>query len=175
MIQIISMIVLIVVSLIILTTRYETNSLIIQTELDRCKMMFLKIDGSVDSYLDSGENLANINFQVLNTGHYLLSNSIISGSAFGSTMKFNQNQIVWHLIPNMGDITSYKLMIDFSSNGTLMEKVTFSEMFIGTHLCEKLLFGDFYPTINSYDELNVNFIDLGGSNTDGIIECTIYK
>ncbi len=175
MVQIISMIVFIVASILILTTRYETNSVAIETELDRCKMMLFRIDSAVDSYLDTGGNLANINFQVLNTGHYLLSNSIISGSSFASTMRFSQDQIVWHLIPNSVDATSYKLMVDFSLNRTLMEKVVFSEMYIGTHLCEKLLFGDSYSTINSYDGGSINFVDLGGSKTDGIVECTIYK
>lgn len=175
MAYIISMIVVIIASLFILISRYEVNTTGIQNELTQLKTMVSKIDSSVDNYLSVGENLTLINFQVLSSGHFLLSNSIISGTSFDSTMKFNGSDIIWHLIPNMSDSTSYKLMVDMSSNKTLMEKPAFAEMFLGTQLCEKLLFGDFNAFINTYDGVNTNFININGTNTDGIIGCTVYK
>jgi len=175
MAYIIGIIVAIIASLFILISRYEVNTTSIQNELTQLKVMVSKVDSSVDAYLSVGENLTIINFQVLNSGHYLLSNSIIFGTSYSSTMKFNGSDIVWHLIPNMSDSTSYKLMIDMSSNKTLMEKPAFAEMFVGTELCEKLLFGDFNTLINTYDGVNTNFISINGTKTDGIIGCTVYK
>lgn len=175
MVYILSMIVTIVAALLILTTRYEVNTVGIQNELAQLKVMFTKIDNSVDDYMEAGGNLNNINFQVLNAGHYLLSNSLIYGTSFASTMKFNGSAIIWQIIPNMTDSTSFKLMIDLRGDKTLMEKASFSEMFIGTEYCEKLLFGNFNTLINTYDGVNIDFISVNGSNNDGIIGCTVFK
>ena len=175
MVYIIGVIIAIVTSLMVLTLKYESNPGAMQNGLARVEIMMSNIDDSVNQYIENTKTLDDINFEQLHEEHYLLSNSIIYGNLFASTMMFHGNNIVWHLIPNKDDETSYKLLIDFRQDVALMEKPIFSESFIGTEYCEKLLFANVSPLINRYDDVALDFTSSNGTKTDGILECTVYK
>jgi hypothetical protein len=180
----VSSIIAVVSAMVILLTRYEADDSAITAELDRLKSMFVTVDIFVNTYIDIGGNLTNIDFEELFDGGILLGNiekSVpaidrdVDGVGIESTMTFPSSNVIWHLIPNIADINSYKLLVDIRQNATLMSKARFSESFSGREYCEKMLFGT--------SELNRTFFngvtrDFEGASTnpgDGLFVCIVYK
>ena len=64
----------VVSAMVILFTRYEADDSSITTELDRMKAMFLSIDKFVNTYVETGGSMTEINFQKLSCNGILLGN-----------------------------------------------------------------------------------------------------
>jgi hypothetical protein len=137
--------------------------------------MISYIDESVDDFIEDGNSLDTVNFELLKAQNLLLSNSTVEGTSLNSKLKFKGSEVVWQIIPNVSDATSYKLLIDMQLEPVLMRKSIFAEMYVGGQYCEKLSFGDFDTYMNSFDENSSDFVNINGTNSDGIILCTIYK
>ena len=61
----VSSIIAVVSAMIILFTRYEADDSTITAELERMKSMFIAVDGFVNTYIESGGSLENVNFEEL--------------------------------------------------------------------------------------------------------------
>ena len=196
---IVSSIIAAVAALVILLTRYEPDDSSIKIELDRMKSMILMVDGFVDTYIQSGGDMSEINFQKLEEDGILPetigrsddpeiedSDGVVeipaSTNGNESTLKFPNNEVVWQLIPNIEDNTSYKILVDMSTNSVLKSRAGFAESFLGKEYCEEALFGKFEPGGVSYDETKEDFVettedfvDNSGTNKDGFFVCEVYK
>ena len=115
----ISSIIAVVSAMIILFTRYEADDSTITAELDRVKSMFLMVDGFVNTFVQSGGSLAEINFQRLSCDGILLGNikdtlattdcattatadgatDDVKGSLYNSTLIFPNSGVKLQLIP----------------------------------------------------------------------------
>jgi hypothetical protein len=160
---------------VFIVTRFEVDYATVQNEVKQVKRMISYIDKVVDEFIEEGNSLDTVNFELLKNQNLLLGNSIIEGTALNSRLQFKGSEVVWQIILNVSDATSYKLLIDMHSEPGLMRKSVFVEMFVGGMYCEKLSFGDFDTNINSFDENASDFVNINGTNSDGIILCTIYK
>lgn len=133
----VSSIIAVVSAMIILFTRYEADDSSITAELDRVKSMFLMIDGFVNTHIQSGGNLTDINFQKLSCGGILPGNvrdnyvaencdeneetgtiddeSLDNVKLYGyfSTLSFPKSDIKWQIIP-IRDIASESNDKDFA-------------------------------------------------------------
>ncbi|WP_419764056.1 MAG: hypothetical protein ACNI28_09705 [Arcobacter sp.] len=169
----------VVAATIILLTRYEADDSEIMSELEHMKVMLSSVDSFVNTYINSGASLTDINFKVLGDNAILLNNMTVTedagGDTFKSTVTFPNNSIKWQIIPNPSDGSSYKLLIDMRGNTSLMNRAIFSESFVGREYCQKNLFGDFANTLNSYDATAKDFVNSGGTTSDGLFVCTVYK
>lgn len=127
----ISSIVAIVSALIILMTRYEADDSAITEELDSLKSKFVVVDTFVNTYIQAGGSLNEINFQKLSCGGILLGNikdkyvvencddktdndkvasddnadDDVIGSLYSSVLTFPKDTIKWQIIP-IRDINS---------------------------------------------------------------------
>jgi hypothetical protein len=174
----------IVTAMTILFTRYEADDSTIKAELENMRVMFSMVDGFVNTYVDSGGNLPGINFEVLADSSILFNigttdNSTritpTAGDGFETTMRLPSSEVIWHLIPNIADASSYKLLVNMNGSSGLMSKAIFSESFSGREFCEKSLFGTFETNRVSYDIGTADFLDNTGSNNDGLFVCVVYK
>lgn len=114
----VSSIIAIVTALIILMTRYEADDSQITAEIERAKSMFTTIDGFVNTYIQSGGDMTQINFQKLYGDGILLGNLSIgttdsfnvkvikldsSGATniekMSSSLKFMRSNIIWQIVP----------------------------------------------------------------------------
>lgn len=178
----VSSIIAIVSALIILLTRYEADDSTITSELDRMKSMFITMDGFVNTYIQSGGTLSSINFEELDKAGILLSNMEITpvadtNSSTGenkTTTKFPNSEVIWQIIPNINDTSSYKLLVDMSKSSALMSKAIFSESFSGREFCEKMLFGTFDQKGSAYVDGTKDF-GTTGTTKDGIFVCIVFK
>ncbi len=91
-----------------------------------------------------------------------------------STLKFPSSSVIWHLIPNQSNPSSYKLLVDMRANSTLMSKAIFSESFSSREFCEKILFGKKVLGGISYDSGTKDF-GIGGTTSDGLFVCEVFK
>lgn len=198
----VSSIIAVVSAMIILFTRYEADDSAITSELDRVKSMFLMIDGFVNTHIQSGGNLTDINFEVLFDAGILPGNIRQSledatdkeldwkNRGFGSILNFPKSEVKWQLIPvrdipaesNDKDFatssgSAYKLLVDMSQNRTLMTKSRFAESFSGREYCEKILFGTFQENRKTYvvPATGQENFNEDGTNSDGIFVCIIFK
>jgi hypothetical protein len=181
----VSSIIAIVAATIILLTRYEADDSAITAELDRLKSMFVTVDRFVNTYIDIGGNLTNIDFEELFDGGILLGNmqksvppatdKDVDGVGIASTMTFPSSNVIWHLIPNIADSSSYKLLIDIRQNTTLMSKARFSESFSGREYCEKMLFGTSELNRTSFNSTTKDFEGASTDKDDGLFVCIVYK
>jgi len=189
---IVSSIIAAVAALVILLTRYEPDDSSIKIELERMKSMILVIDGFVDTYIQSGGDMSEINFAKLDYDGILSSNmssipELTTNKdpnetdetfkvALESTFKFPKNEVVWQLIPNIDDNTSYKILVDMSANPVLKSRAGFAESFLGKEYCEKALFGKFKTDGDGYDDSvdNETFTETG-TNKDAKFVCIVYK
>jgi len=179
----VSSIIAIVSAMIILTTRYESDNSNITAELDRMKSMFLTVDGFVNTYIESGESLRNVNFEALYNSGILLGNMTrtpaylptenVQDAGISSKLTFPSSTVIWHLIPNKDDSSSYKLLVDMRKNTGLMSKPVFSESFSSREFCEKLLFGTTQREPNKFQ--TNDFIINNGTDRDGVFVCIVYK
>lgn len=109
--------------MIILFTRYEADDSAITGELEKMKSMFITIDGFVNTYIQSGGDLSEINFQKLSCNGILLGNikdkvvpvncdsdntnditsdnsdDNVKYSGNSSTLTFPEDKVIWQLIP----------------------------------------------------------------------------
>lgn len=199
----ISSIIAIVAALITLMTRYEADDTTIIAESERAKSQFLAIDGFVNTYIQSGGNLTEINFVKLYGNGILLGNMSIGAKNSGnnvefeaskemeSSLKFPKSNIIWQIVPivfgdkikdsagNNKDISSsigmgYKLFVNFSNEKVLQSRDAFSENFLGREICEKILFGNFINDVTAINTTNQN-LTLGGTNKDGKFACIVFK
>ena len=179
----VSSIIAIVTAMIILLTRYEADDSTITAELDRMKSMFITVDGFVNTYIESGGDLTGINFEELDKAGILLSNMTVSPVSDevattgqnATTTFFPGNTVVWQLIPNKDDSSSYKLLVNMTKNSGLMNKAIFSESFSGREFCEKILFGTKELNRTSYDSSSKDFIGTSTNKSDGLFVCIVYK
>ena len=196
-----SLIIALTTSIIILLTRYEADDSSITSELDRMKSMFIMIDGFVNTHIQSGGSLTDINFEVLYDNGILPENIRQSdlgakdkeldskGSGFDSELSFPNSKIKWRIIP-IRDIAAesaekdfetsagraYKIWVDMSNNSSLNSKAVFSESFSGREFCEKMLFGTFQNKRNTYDStLGKENFQEDGTDKDGIFVCIVFK
>ena len=197
----VSSIIAVVSAMIILFTRYEADDSAITSELERMKSMFVAVDGFVNTYIQSGEDLTKINFQKLSCDGILLGSikdnyvaencdddfsndndnpnidnpdDDVLGVGMNSTLKFPNSSVIWHLIPNQSNPSSYKLLVDMSKNSTLMSKAIFSESFSSREFCEKILFGTKVLNGKSYNSGTEDFVE-GGTTSDGLFVCEVFK
>lgn len=194
----VSSIIAVVSAMIILFTRYEADDSTITGELDRLKSMFVTVDGFVNTYIQSGGSLSNINFEELYNNGILLGNiekgavnsgKEVEGTSYASTLTFPNSKVKWHLLPvrdinsndnnaDFGDSagSAYKLLIDMHNNSSLMSKVIFSESFSGREFCEKMLLGTLQRNGKSYDPTeDKETFSLDGNDKDGYIVCIVFK
>ena len=171
----VSSIIAVVSAMIILFTRYEADDSSITAELDTMKSMFIAVDGFVNTYIESGGSLENVNFQELYENGILLGNMNSIGTGNESKLTFPGRKVSWQLIPNITDNSSYKVLVDMRNNSSLMNKGAFAESFSGREYCEKMLFGTFQNNRVSYDETDKDFKSTTGTNSDGLFVCIVYK
>lgn len=195
----VSSIIAVVSAMIVLFTRYEADDSAITGELDRVKSMFTVVDGFVNTYIQSGGTLSDINFEVLYDNGILLGNmekgvansgKEVEGAGYASTLTFPNSKVKWHLLP-VRDITSndnnadfgdsagsaYKLLVDMSNNSSLMSKAIFSESFSGREFCEKMLLGTLQRKGKTASVLTKDkeTFSLDGTDSDGYIVCIVFK
>lgn len=197
----VSSIIAVTSAMIILFTRYEADDSAITSELERMKSMFVAVDGFVNTYIQSGGDLTKINFQKLSCDRILLGSikdnyyvaencddnpnndesnndnpdDDVLGVGMNSTLKFPNSSVIWHLIPNQSNPSSYKLLVDMSANSTLMSKAIFSESFSSREFCEKILFGKkVLGGKPPYDSGTKDF-GIGGTTSDGLFVCEVFK
>jgi hypothetical protein len=174
--------------MIIMLTRYEADDSSITAELETMKSMFVAVDGFVNTYIESGGTLSDVNFEELYDNGILLGNikmtkptaeadDNVTGSAKASKLTFPGSTVSWQLIPNKDDSSSYKVLVDMTGNSGLMSKAVFSESFSGREYCQKMLFGTFQPEGKSYDDDTEDKEDFkeDGTNSDGLFVCIVYK
>ena len=181
----VSSIIAIVTAMIILFTRYEADDSTITAELERMKSMFIAVDGFVNTYIESGGSLENVNFEELYENGILLGNikrtspaetsDNVLGDAEASKLTFPGSRVSWQLIPNIDDNSSYKVLVDMTNNSSLMSKAIFAESFSGREYCEKMLFGTLELNRTSYDTGTKNFIGTSTNKSDGLFVCIVYK
>jgi len=179
----IASIITVVSAMIIMLTRYEADDSTITAELDSVKSMFTMIDGFVNTYVQSGGDLTTVNFEELSNAGILPTNMVISpvsdtNVATGqkaTTSTFPHNRVVWQLIPNKDDSSSYKLLVDMTENSGLMSKAIFSESFSGREFCEKMLFGTKELNRTSYDVTTEDFVGTSTNKSDGLFVCIVFK
>lgn len=172
----VSMILAIASAMVILLTRYDPDESAIKPRIQDMKQMVNMLDTYVNTYIEVGGDLSEINLQKLKDGNILMKNSIVNGNGLKSTLAFPNSEVKWQVIPNKDDkLSSYKFLVDMREDSTLMSKVGFSESFVGKEYCEKMLFGTFVRKANTYDETTKDFVVSGGTNSDGILSCTVYK
>lgn len=168
-------------AMIIILTRYEADDSTIKAELEEMKVMFELVDGYVNTYIQAGESLSTLNFEVLNDDGFLLEGSDITpddaGGMATTVTHPNKDDVEWQIIPTKDDENnSYSLMVNMSKNSALMSKARFSESFVGREFCEKALFGEVNYELNSYDSSLGEFIDSGSaSKSDGLLVCKVHK
>ena len=195
----VSSIIAVTSAMIILFTRYEADDSAITSELERMKSMFVAVDGFVNTYIQSGGDLTKINFQKLSCDRILLGSikdnyvaencdddsynddpdkdnpdDDVLGAGMNSTLKFPSSSVIWHLIPNKSNPSSYKLLVDMRGNSTLMSKAVFSESFSSREFCEKILFGKKVLGGITYDPDTEDFVE-GGTTSDGLFVCEVFK
>lgn len=199
----VSSILAVVAATIILLTRYEADDSAITAELDSMKSMFLMVYGFVNTYVQSGGDLTDVNFQKLSCSGILSGNikdtlsatncdttattdgatDNVTGSFNASKLTFPSNSVKWQLIPipstdvNYGTSSGsgYKLLVDMTGNSSLMSKAVFSESFSGREFCEKMLFGTLELNRTSYDSTTKNFIGASTNKSDGLFVCIVFK
>jgi hypothetical protein len=183
----VSSIIAVVSAMVIMFTRYEADDSTITAELDRMKSMFVSVDGFVNTYVESGGDLTIVNFEELYDAGILLGNIRQSavgatdkeldsdGSGFASTLTFPGSTVIWQLIPNKDDSSSYKILVDMTNNTSLMSKAVFSESFSGSEFCEKMLFGTKELNRISYDSTTKDFTGSSTNKNDGLFVCIVYK
>ena len=178
----VSSIITVVAAMVILLTRYEADDSAIMSQIEKMKTMVSMVDGYVNTYIESGGILSDINFEVLQESGILLEGSTLTPAAdtdpstgeIETTMSLPNDDVIWHIIPNKLNADSYKLLVDFTGDSSLMSKSRFSEGFIGREYCEKMLFGQLERTQNQFDGTD-DFENDSGSNDDGRFVCIVYK
>jgi len=180
-------IIAVVSAMIILLTRYESDDSSIRIELDRMKSMIFVVDGFVDTYIQSGGDLSEINFEKLYDDGILSENmekndptedsDNVKGDGLESKLTFPESDVTWQLIPNVDDNTSYKILVDMTGDSTLKSRAGFVESFLGKEYCQKALFGKFFPKGKTYndDEEDKETFEEDGNEKDGLFVCIIYK
>lgn len=131
----VSSIIAVVSAMIIMFTRYEGDDSSITAELESVKSMFSTINGFVNTYIETGGNLTEINFQKLSCDGILLGNikdtvvvtdcaktntadgttDNVLGFANASTLNFPKSKVKWQIIP-VRDITAEAETVDFASS-----------------------------------------------------------
>lgn len=191
----VSSIIAVTSAMIILFTRYEADDSAITSELERMKSMFLIVDGFVNTYIQSGQDLRKINFQKLSCDRILFGSikdnyvaencdddgnkdnpdDDVKGAGMTSTLEFPNSSVIWRLIPNQSNPSSYKLLVDMRANSTLMSKAIFSESFSSREFCEKILFGKKVLGGKPPYDPNTEDFGIGGTTSDGLFVCEVFK
>lgn len=172
-----------VTAITLLLTRYDANDASIDSQLEKMQTMFLMIDGFVNTYVQVGGVLDEINFEELKTNGILLEESRVENSSFSSILTLPNDKTKWQIIPNKDNFNSYKLLVDFTADSALMDRAIFSESFISKEYCEKMLFGKTDLLSNSFIEeytdgslSNRDFqANEDASNSDGKFVCTVFR
>ncbi len=200
----VSSIIAVVSAMIIMFTRYEADDSAITAELDRMKSMFVIVDGFMNTYVESGGDLTDINFQKLSCNGILLGNikdtlassdceitntvdasdDDVKGFANASTLIFPKSGVSWQIIPVRTDDpivalqssagSAYKLLVNMTANRSLMSKAIFAESFSGREFCEKMLFGTLDRKGNAFVVADNTFGTTGTQN-DGLFVCIVFK
>lgn len=197
-------IIALVAAMIVLMTRFEADDSQITADVERAKSMFLAVDSYANTYIQSGGDLTQINFEKLFDDGILPGNitkgtdakdNIQRDKGFASQLKFPNSNIIWQIVPIVSgdkvkdstgtakDISSsagtgYKLFVDFSNQSSLKSKAGFSENFFGKEICEKNLFGSFINDATSIISAagdTLNNLNLGGSSSDSKFACVVFK
>lgn len=179
----VSSIITVVAAMVILLTRYEADDSAIMSQIEKMKTMVSMVDGYVNTYIESGGILSDINFEVLQESGILLEGSTLTPVAdtdpstgeIETTMSLPNDDVIWHIIPNKLNADSYKLLVDFTGDSSLMSKSRFSEGFIGREYCEKMLFAELIRDSSGWNGVNDFPNDNGGADDDGRFVCIVYK
>lgn len=167
-------------ALVIILTRYTGDDTSVQSEVEYLKEMVYIVDDYVNTYIESGGLLENVNITTLNDDGILLAESTVLPVATPAdpnnrTLSFNNHEdYVFMVIPSPTNANAYELFIDFTRNNALMSKSGFVESLIRSEFCEKGLFGDFQGNYNSYNTSDERF-NTAGTRDDGLAGCIIYK
>ena len=178
----------VVTAMVILFTRYEADDSTIKAELENMRVMFSMVDGFVNTYIESGGNLSDLSAFELGNSGILLASMVVTPSTVTSTSTtleklkttttLPNSKVIWQLIPNIADSSSYKVLVDIRGNAGLMSKALFSESFIGREFCEKNLFGTFQKSMRGFNGTD-DFVDNSGPSIDtlrdGLLVCIVYK
>ena len=178
----------VVTAMVILFTRYEADDSTIKAELENMRVMFSMVDGFVNTYIESGGNLSDLSAFELGNSGILLASMVVTPSTVTSTSTtleklkttttLPNSKVIWQLIPNIADSSSYKVLVDIRGNVGLMSKALFSESFIGREFCEKNLFGTFQKSMRGFNGTD-DFVDNSGPSIDtlrdGLLVCIVYK
>ena len=178
----------VVTAMVILFTRYEADDSTIKAELENMRVMFSMVDGFVNTYIESGGNLSDLSTFELGNSGILLASMVVTPSTVTSTSTtleklkttttLPNSKVIWQLIPNIADSSSYKVLVDIRGNAGLMSKALFSESFIGREFCEKNLFGTFQKSMRGFNGTD-DFVDNSGPSIDtlrdGLLVCIVYK
>lgn len=167
-------IIAVVSAMVVLFSRYEADNSSITAELEKMKGMFSIVDSFVNTYIDIGESTATINFEKLEDEGILISGGSVTGTGNASTLELPNDKTIWQIIPTKGnEFSSYKLLVDFNANSSLMSKSNFSESFMGREYCQKMLFGEFVTNGNSYN--GTDDFTTTGNKKDGKLVCIVSK
>lgn len=160
----VSSIIAIVAAIIIMLTRYEADDSAITTELDRVKSMFTMIDGFVNTYVQSGGTLTDVNFQKLSCSGVLSGNikdtlsatncettvtadgatDNVTGSLNASKLTFPSSTVKWQLLP-VKDITANDNNADFGDSAGSAYKLLI-DMTANSSLMSKAIFSESFSS-----------------------------
>ena len=172
-------------AMIIMLTRYEADDSTFKAEIERIESMFSLIDGFVNVYIESGESVTTVNFQVLSDDEFLYESinvfpNTVTGENVDTLIGFRNSDIRWQIVPSSEvtnitlDLNSYILFMNFTNESALMSKNRFSESFTGREFCENNLFGTFRGDFVSFNSTTKE-IDSSGTGDDGILACIVHK
>ena len=166
----VSSIVAVVSAMIIMFTRYEADDSSITAELDRVKSMFMMIDGFVNTYVESGGDLTDINFQKLSCSGVLSGNikdkyvtencdsdktndktdandnsdDNIIASLYKSVLTFPNSTVKWQLLP-VKDITANDNNADFGDSAGSAYKLLV-DMTANSSLMNRAIFSESFAS-----------------------------
>ncbi len=159
----VSSIIAVVSAMVIMFTRYEADDSSITAELDRVKSMFMMIDGFVNTYVESGGDLTDVNFQKLSCSGVLSGNIIdklattncettntadgstdnVKGFKYASTLTFPNSSVKWQLLPVIDITTSDDT--DFGSSAGSAYKLLV-DMTANSSLMSKAIFSESFSS-----------------------------
>ncbi len=168
----ISLILMIVVSIVIVFSKYDGSNDILINETNHLGDNFFKILSFINKWVlitPSGQ-IKHINFEDINNQNIIFHNSIIAGSSYNTFITLKSSNIIWQVIPNPSDNqNSCKILGDFRNNKLLMENPKFVEGYFGAYYCSILYNGVFETNALYFDG---NDYAQTGTNSDGVFSCT---
>lgn len=193
----VSSIIAVVSAMMILFTRYEADDSSITAELDRVKSMFLMIDGFVNTHIQSGGNLTDINFQKLSCSGILSGNikdtyvaencddNEFAGKeddkasdnvklyGYSSTLNFPKSDIKWQIIP-VRDITANDNDADYGNSAGSAYKILV-DMSQNRTLMHKAKFSESFASREYCEKILFGTVQAKGKEYDSTLGKETFK